>query len=299
MHLTPVLCCQLNHGQNREAGRRGYSGRQQIGRMPRWGAAAEGLAKMERRKQRRYNEKATRVERANVPQVVLPIEAAAAPAEAAPAEAAPAPAEAVHVTPGVPPTNNVDTHSVPPPPPTGEAAPAARAAAEEAAAAGEAAVDSAAPTKGLRPGGGLPVLKLPKIYIVSVGANTGTVPKEMVFSHMARPSKKPSAKDLDACATRDAPGGAAKAPAGGYQGVCCMGANVGSSKGGVVEVSWGKAKKRRKYDATVRAVDHSKGAQPMHAQFWASGNAWRQQVWRGTRMPLLHAKARQDGWLQR
>ena len=53
-----------------------------------------------------------------------------------------------------------------------------------------------------------------------------------------------------------------------------MGSNVSSSKGGVVEVSWGKANKRRKYDATVLAVDHSKETRPVHVQFGASDNAW-------------------------
>ena len=53
-----------------------------------------------------------------------------------------------------------------------------------------------------------------------------------------------------------------------------MGANVSFSKGDVVEVPWGKANKRRKYDTIVLAVDHSKGARPVHVQFWASGNAW-------------------------
>ena len=53
-----------------------------------------------------------------------------------------------------------------------------------------------------------------------------------------------------------------------------MGANVSFSKGDVVEVSWGKAKKRTKHDATVLAVDPSKGARPVHVQFVANGNAW-------------------------
>ena len=53
-----------------------------------------------------------------------------------------------------------------------------------------------------------------------------------------------------------------------------MGANVGFSKGDAVEVSWSKANKRTKYDATVLAIDHSKRAQPGHVQFGGSGNAW-------------------------
>ena len=69
-------------------------------------ADAEGLAKMERRKKRRCKEEATRAKRANVPQVVPPVEAAKV---AAPTETTAAPTEAV--TPDVPPTNNVDSHS--------------------------------------------------------------------------------------------------------------------------------------------------------------------------------------------
>jgi hypothetical protein len=53
-----------------------------------------------------------------------------------------------------------------------------------------------------------------------------------------------------------------------------MGANVSFSKGDVVEVSWGKAHKRTKHDATVLAIDHSKKKQPVHVQFGANGNAW-------------------------
>ena len=49
---------------------------------------------------------------------------------------------------------------------------------------------------------------------------------------------------------------------GGDQKSCCIGANVSFSKGDVVEVSWSKANKRRKYAATMLAVDHSKGTRP-------------------------------------
>ena len=90
-------------------------------------AGAEGLAKMEKRKQRRCNEQATRGKRANVPRVVPPVEAATIKAAkaAAPTETAAAPTEVV--TPDVPPTNSVGTHSAPPPTPTREAAPAEEA----------------------------------------------------------------------------------------------------------------------------------------------------------------------------
>ena len=89
-----------------------------------------------------------------------------------------------------------------------------------------------------------------------LGAVEGDVPKEVVCSHMAsyRPSKKPTVKDPNACPAKDATGGAANASADGDQRRCCMGANVSFSKGDVVQVSWGKANKWTKYDATVLAA---------------------------------------------
>ena len=59
------------------------------------------------------------------------------------------------------------------------------------------------------------MLGLSKLDIVQLGAIEAAVPKEVVFSHMARPSKKPTVKDLDACPAKDAAGGAAKVAAGG------------------------------------------------------------------------------------
>ena len=83
----------------------------------------------------------------------------------------------------------------------------------------------------------------------------------VAFSHMARPSRKPTVKDVDACP--------AKAAASGGQKSC-----YNFSKGDVVEVSWGKRHKRTKHAATVLAIDDNKRAQPVHVQFGADGNAW-------------------------
>ena len=99
------------------------------------------------------------------------------------------------------------------------------------------------------------------------GAVAAAVPQGAVFSHMARPSRKPTVRDVDACPAKDAAGGAAEASAGGGQKSC-----YSFSKGDVVEVSWGR--KRTKHDATVLAIDHSKKKQPVHVQFGANGNAW-------------------------
>ena len=51
---------------------------------------------------------------------------------------------------------------------------------------------------------------------------------------------------------------------------------VACSKGDVVEVYWGKKwRKWTKFDATLLAVDPSRGARPVHVQFRANGgNAW-------------------------
>ena len=154
-------------------------------------------------------------------------------------------------------THPSPTFAAPAPAPAGEAAPA-----EEATPAGQATVDIAAPT------GGVSMLHLSKLDIVLLGAIQGAVPK-VAFSHMARPSRKPIVKDVDACPAKDAAGGAAEAATGGGQKSC-----YSFSKGDVVEVSWGKRHKRTKHAATVLAIDHSKRAQPVHAQFGADGNAW-------------------------
>jgi hypothetical protein len=92
-------------------------------------------------------------------------------------------------------------------------------------------------------------------------------PQGAVFSHMARPSRTPTVRDVDASPAKDAAGGAAEASAGGGQQSC-----YSFSEGDVVEVSWGR--KRTKHDATVLAIDDSKKKQPVHVQFGANGNAW-------------------------
>ena len=93
------------------------------------------------------------------------------------------------------------------------------------------------------------------------------MPQGAAFSHMAKPSRTPTVRDVDASPAKDAAGGAAEAASGEGQQSC-----YSFSEGDVVEVSWGR--KRTKYDATVLAIDDSKKKKPVHVQFGDNSNSW-------------------------
>jgi hypothetical protein len=121
--------------------------------------------------------------------------------------------------------------------------------------------------------GGLSTLNLSELDILELGGvekvRGGGQQATTTFSHMATPSRKPTVRDVDACAAKDAAGSAGEAAAGGDQRSC-----YNFSEGDIVEVNWGKRKKRTKYSATMLAIDHNKKAKPVHVTFGPDGNAW-------------------------
>ena len=118
--------------------------------------------------------------------------------------------------------------------------------------------------------GELSTLNLSKLDILEFGGvkavKGGGQQATTTFSHMATPSRKPTVRDVHACSAKDAAGEAA---AGGDLKSC-----YNFSEGDIVQVSWGKRKKRTEYAATVVAIDHNKKTKPVHVTFGPGGNAW-------------------------